>query len=290
MGVDRSVKGSQVSRLPERRRRQQVAAVCYRTRKRGVEFLLVQTRSGRWIFPKGGVEPGLTAAQSAALEAFEEAGVHGRMEEIPFARYFRLRPDAAAPKKGASSVAGRSAQAELPVVVHLCEVSRLESPQESNRRPTWFSVEKAKQRLLQDRAPEFGAELARIVDRAVIRIRRLQGVSGKSPDRRYKDGLQEVRFEALEYGRWQGDLREASLVRHFLRPRDVRPATAIEVAVQAHPGKVQQIGAAGQIRRPLLQLGTGDNITAIDSGRKARSPKPRKVPASKHRSYLRRRP
>jgi len=56
---------------------------------RGIEFLLVQTRGGRWIFPKGGVERGLTRAQSAALEAFEEAGVHGRIEAAAFARYFK---------------------------------------------------------------------------------------------------------------------------------------------------------------------------------------------------------
>src|ERR1700733_5655545 len=67
--------------------RQQVAAICYRTGTRGIEFLLVRTRGGRWIFPKGGVEAGLRQAQSAALEAFEEAGVHGRIEEMPFARY-----------------------------------------------------------------------------------------------------------------------------------------------------------------------------------------------------------
>src|SRR5208283_3254310 len=150
MGFDPSLELSRPSRLPKER--QQVAAVCYRMSKRSIEFLLVQTRSGRWIFPKGGVEPGLTAAQSAALEAFEEAGVHGRMEEIPFARYFRRQPDAAASKKGAPSAGGRSAPAELPVMVHLCEVSRLESPQESNRRPTWFSAERAKQRLVEDRA------------------------------------------------------------------------------------------------------------------------------------------
>src|SRR5271157_2828127 len=92
MGVQKSVKISRTSRLPARR--QQVAAVCYRIGKRGVEFLLVQSRGGRWIFPKGGAEPGLTLAQSAALEAFEEAGVHGRMEAIPFIRYFRRQEPA----------------------------------------------------------------------------------------------------------------------------------------------------------------------------------------------------
>ena len=63
--------------LRQLRGSEQVAAVCYRVRKSGIEFLLVQTRGGRWIFPKGSVEPGLTHAQAAALEAFEEAGVVG---------------------------------------------------------------------------------------------------------------------------------------------------------------------------------------------------------------------
>jgi hypothetical protein len=63
----------------------------------------------------------------------------------------------------------------------LCEVSRLSPPEESDRNPTWFSVEKAKQRLRQDRAPSYGAELARVLDRAVARIRRLGGAPA-SPD------------------------------------------------------------------------------------------------------------
>ena len=70
---------------------EQVAAVCYRVNGRGIEFLLVQTRGGRWTFPKGGVEPGLTLAQTAALEAFEEAGGHGRIEETSFTRYARRK-------------------------------------------------------------------------------------------------------------------------------------------------------------------------------------------------------
>src|SRR5271167_689369 len=116
MGVGPSVEVLQSSRLS--RGRQQVAALCYRIRKRGLEFLLVQTRGGRWIFPKGGVEPGFTHAQSAALEAFEEAGVHGRIEEIPFARYFRRKPDPTpiAQVQGEERQSGdQSPQPELPV-------------------------------------------------------------------------------------------------------------------------------------------------------------------------------
>ena len=53
-----------VSRLRGLRGCQQVAAVCYRVRGEDIEFLLVQTRGGRWIFPKGNAEPGLTHAQA----------------------------------------------------------------------------------------------------------------------------------------------------------------------------------------------------------------------------------
>jgi len=49
---------------------------------RGIEFLLVQTRGGRWIFPqRSASNAGLTRAQSAALEAFEElAFIRARIE------------------------------------------------------------------------------------------------------------------------------------------------------------------------------------------------------------------
>ena len=138
-----------------------VAAVCYRMRRNAIEFLLVQTRSGRWTFPKGSVEPGLTHAQAAALEAFEEAGVHGRMEEASFTRY-------AHHKQRNSSVA------PIKVSAHLCEVSRLEPPPEPGRNRTWFSAENAKLHLRKGRKLDYAAELARVVDRAVARIQRLQ--------------------------------------------------------------------------------------------------------------------
>jgi 8-oxo-dGTP pyrophosphatase MutT (NUDIX family) len=159
-----SAKFVRLSQLRKLKECEQVAAVCYRVRGGVIEFLLVQTGKGRWIFPKGGVEPGLTHAQAAALEAFEEAGVHGRMEEASFTRYLRRR------RNEARNSAARSA--EPAVNVHLCEVFRLVPPQELDRNPTWFSAQKAKRRLQEGRAADFGAELARVVDRAVARIQR----------------------------------------------------------------------------------------------------------------------
>lgn len=152
-----------------------MAAVCYRVRGGAIEFLLVQTGGGRWIFPKGSAEPGLSHAQAAALEAFEEGGVHGRMEEASFARYIRRR-------RGDSGV-------EITVKAYLCEVLWLEEPQELDRRPSWFSAEKTKRRLRDDRAAHYGTELARVVDSAVARIQREHGAADT-----FVDSLQKVPF------------------------------------------------------------------------------------------------
>jgi 8-oxo-dGTP pyrophosphatase MutT (NUDIX family) len=190
--------------------RQQVAAVCYRRTANEIEFLLVRTRGGRWIFPKGGVEEGLTQAQSAAMEAFEEAGVHGRIEEMPFARYRLARSSdqkSSGRKKSSArnnikkNKVGRSSDperlSEETVTAHLCQVSHLDAPQEPYRTPTWFSAEKAKRRLNADRHRDFGDELAGVVDRAVSRIRRLEASTGSEFA---NDALRKVRFEASENG------------------------------------------------------------------------------------------
>src|SRR5712671_7301448 len=161
-----SAKIFRLEHLRQLRGSEQVAAICYRVRKSAIEFLLVKTGKGRWIFPKGSAEPGLTHAQAAALEAFEEAGVHGRMEEASFARYVQR-------KRGHMRRA-----TELAVSAHLCEVLRLVPPPELNRNPTWFSAEKAKRRLRDDRAPDHGADLARVIDRALSRIQRLRRSPG----------------------------------------------------------------------------------------------------------------
>src|SRR6266436_8896137 len=177
-GQNPSTKFFRLAQLRKLRRCEQVAAICFRARGSGIEFLLVQTRKGRWIFPKGSAEPGLTHAQAAALEAYEEAGVHGRMEEASFARYTR--------RKGGTL--REPVAVELAVHAHLCEVLWLGPPQESDRNPSWFSPEKTKRRLREDRTSGDGAELARVVDRAVARIHRLRRAITSG------DALQKVHF------------------------------------------------------------------------------------------------
>jgi 8-oxo-dGTP pyrophosphatase MutT (NUDIX family) len=184
-----AVKVIRLSQLRKLRGCEQVAAVCYRIRNSGIEFLLVRTNSGHWTFPKGNAEPGLTHAQAAALEAFEEAGVHGRIEEASFARYIRRKRRNV---RSSTRSAERSVEKELAIQAHLCEVLRVEAPQERDRNPTWFSVENTKRRLREDRSSDFGAELARVVDRAVTRIRRLRNENSPATNPPQKDALQQV--------------------------------------------------------------------------------------------------
>ena len=204
-----------LSRLRKLRECEQVAAVCYRVRCGGIEFLLVRTRGGgRWTFPKGSAEAGLTHAQAAALEAFEEAGVHGRIEEASFARYIR--------RLGQRS--GSRVERKVAVWAHLCQVFRLSPPQEPERNRTWFSVEEARDRLHEGRNRKDGAALARVIERAAARIEAtLQGTEFRESREQnplyrerasapQRDGLQEVRFDFAEgYGR----LQEASFLRQL---------------------------------------------------------------------------
>jgi 8-oxo-dGTP pyrophosphatase MutT (NUDIX family) len=187
-----SAKFVRLAELRKLRECEQVAAVCYRVRGGEIEFLLVRTGKGLWIFPKGNAEPGLTHAQAAALEAFEEAGVHGRMEEASFTRYGRRRRG-----EGRTSN-GRSSEKEPAVNAFLCEVLRLVPPQELDRNPTWFPAEKAKRRLRQDRSPDFGAELARVLDRALDRIQQSRKKTGALV-RGVKSGAQAVGAEKVQF-------------------------------------------------------------------------------------------
>lgn len=60
--------------------RTQFAALCFRQRKGKIQILLVTSRrTKRWIVPKGWPMEGKTPEESALQEAWEEAGVRGKV-------------------------------------------------------------------------------------------------------------------------------------------------------------------------------------------------------------------
>ncbi|MDO9525836.1 MAG: NUDIX hydrolase [Gemmobacter sp.] len=59
----------------------QVAALCLRDGTSEPDVLLVRSLdTRRWIIPKGWPMPGRTLSEAAAIEAWEEAGVKGRID------------------------------------------------------------------------------------------------------------------------------------------------------------------------------------------------------------------
>ena len=66
----------------------QSGVIPYRVLNGSFEILLITSRRrGRWIIPKGIIEPGLMAVESAQKEAAEEAGVVGSVSTVPVGEY-----------------------------------------------------------------------------------------------------------------------------------------------------------------------------------------------------------
>ena len=66
----------------------QSAVLPYRWQGDRLEILLITNHRGKhYVIPKGVIEPGMTAADSAAKEAFEEAGILGISEAKPAGEY-----------------------------------------------------------------------------------------------------------------------------------------------------------------------------------------------------------
>ena len=131
---------------------QQAAAIPFRRREGAVEVCLITTlKAGRWSVPKGFIDPGETAAETAVKEAREEAGLHGCVVGGPVG-YYDIR------KEG-----GR-----YRVAVHLMRVDRVDDAWEerSIRKRRWTSIRDAEQ-LLAGRPIEavFRRALTHIIDK-----------------------------------------------------------------------------------------------------------------------------
>ncbi|MGC9370289.1 MAG: NUDIX hydrolase [Paracoccaceae bacterium] len=72
--------------------RTQYAALCYRVVKDRAEVLMITSRdTGRWVIPKGWPIEGLSPHKSAAQEAWEEAGVEGKVYDRMLGIYSYLK-------------------------------------------------------------------------------------------------------------------------------------------------------------------------------------------------------
>jgi 8-oxo-dGTP pyrophosphatase MutT (NUDIX family) len=113
----------------------------------GLEVLLITSReTRRWVVPRGNPIPGKSPAESAAQEAFEEAGIVGTVEPEAIGRY--------------SYEKRRRSGAAVPAMVHLFLMpvaeERDEWPEKGERERRWFAGEEAAAMVHED-------ELARLI-------------------------------------------------------------------------------------------------------------------------------
>jgi two-component system phosphate regulon sensor histidine kinase PhoR len=104
------------------------------TAEGGVEVLLITSReTRRWVVPRGNPIPGRSPAESAAQEAFEEAGIVGPVDREPIGRYFYRKR--------------RRNGALLPAEVQLFRMEvdeeRDDWPEKGERERRWFAPQEA---------------------------------------------------------------------------------------------------------------------------------------------------
>ena len=126
----------------------QACAVPFRRKGKRLEFCLITSSAGRWVFPKGLIDPGDTPAATARKEALEEAGLHGRLVGQPLGSY-------EARKNGRV----------LSIVVMLMRVTRSDEVWEEAawRQRRWVTQDAARQLLCQ-------SELLDCLDAALVRL------------------------------------------------------------------------------------------------------------------------
>lgn len=111
----------------------QYAAICYRRRPNqggAIEVLLITSRdTGRWVIPKGWPMGKKKPHQVACTEAWEEAGVRGRVQKKAWGHYSYVK------KLDDGNLVPATVQ------VHLLDVRELESeyPEKNERRLGWFT-------------------------------------------------------------------------------------------------------------------------------------------------------
>jgi len=132
--MKRNVKADFLPSAEDGAPRTQYGALCWRMHRGRVEVLLITSRdTGRWVIPKGWPMADKQAAEAAAQEAWEEAGVRGEVAAEPLGLYAYDKT--------------RKTKEALPCVVSVypLRVSALAKrfPERKERQRRWFGTEKA---------------------------------------------------------------------------------------------------------------------------------------------------
>ncbi|WP_010139638.1 NUDIX hydrolase [Oceanicola sp. S124] len=126
----------------------QYAALCYRMIKDKPQILLITSRgTKRWILPKGWPMKHRSPGQAALREAYEEAGVIGRVSETPLGLVPYRKQLASGEELSCIGII-------YPVRVALLKA---EYPEAGERKRKWFSRKKAARQVLE---PELARLLA----------------------------------------------------------------------------------------------------------------------------------
>jgi 8-oxo-dGTP pyrophosphatase MutT (NUDIX family) len=131
----------------------QVGAIPFTVVQGQAVFLIITSRrSGRWIFPKGAPIEGLSPWQVAMHEAFEEAGVEGRVDTQPIGFYRTMK-----------TLAIR--RSVIEVDMYPLRVTRQldEWPEMKSRHRHWVILPEARRLLSEPRLAELASALSRRV-------------------------------------------------------------------------------------------------------------------------------
>lgn len=134
----------------------QYGAMPYRIADGEIAFLLVTSRrTGRWIFPKGSPIDGLSPSDTAAQEAYEEAGVRGTVDAKPIGTYRTIKQ--------------RLRRIQVDVQIYPLHVTEEldEWPEMEQRQRNWVPLAEAQRRLTDQGAISLAEKLStRIFDTA----------------------------------------------------------------------------------------------------------------------------
>ncbi len=114
--------------------KKQYAALPWRYRGPTREILLISSRdTGRWVIPKGWPIKGLSPAETAAREAYEEAGLGGQVSKKPIGQF----------EYGKRLDNGTVLPTRVEVFSFEQMVQHPDWPEQGQRRLQWFSVPEA---------------------------------------------------------------------------------------------------------------------------------------------------